>query len=164
MSQISQRVAKAQEYLTILQASMQIDWPEFYTQAVTHENWLFRLAAVHPVHYKDYVWQESNQCKIRGPRGMQMDGGVKVQGCQCRLIWGYDCKLTQTRFEADHLFPYAFGGPSLGQNKVVLCSLHNQAKGSDVHLFPWELGEPVWLGGVLDRIKIQLRYSQGKKQ
>jgi hypothetical protein len=156
MDFIPKRLKQAREYFLILEKSLRIDWHEFYSSAIEHTNWVYRLAAIHPRHYRDYVEHNVRDCIIRGPRGMVIDGGAREQGCQCRLIWGYDCVLTQQGLEADHLFPYSFGGPSIGQNKVFLCTLHNQAKGSDMHLFPWEQGEPTWLPEHLERIRRQL--------
>ena len=46
--------------------------------------------------------------------------------------------------EYDYLFPFALGGPTIARNRVPLCREHNAIKGSDVHLFPWEQGEPPW--------------------
>jgi hypothetical protein len=152
MNLFSRRLQKAQEYLGILEVSLRTEWLAFYRTAIDHPTWVYRLAAIHPRHYRDYVGTDREPCSIRGSRGMTLDGGVRAQGCQCKLIWGYACGLSQERLEADHLFPYSFGGPSIGPNKVVLCNLHNQAKGSDVHLFPWELGEPKWLSEVLQRV------------
>lgn len=160
MDLIAKRFECAQEYLEILEGSFKLDWETLYVNVITHSNWVYRLSAIHPRHYQDYVRSEPHCCPVRGMRGMAIDGGAKVGGCQCRLVWGYDCSFDKLRLEADHLFPYSFGGPSAGQNKIYLCTLHNQAKGSDIHLYQWELGEPVWLSAVLERVRRQFITSR----
>lgn len=156
VSLVATRLQKAEQYLSVLESALKMEWQNFFLIAKTHPDWIYRLAAIHPKHYEDYVSIEGDFCPIRGPRHMPIDGGAKVQGCQSSLIWGYKCHFANSHLEADHLFPYSFGGPSIGQNKVFLCTMHNHAKAADVHLFPWEKGEPVWLSDILERIRRNL--------
>ena len=71
--------------------------------------------------------------------------------CQAEVLWGYECSLG-ARLVLDHLFPRGRGGPSRSDNLLVLCEEHNRCKADDVHLYPWEAGEPGWLEGVLKTI------------
>jgi hypothetical protein len=92
---------------------------------------------------------------------MPQDPGAADMGCSCSLIWGYPCHLTRPQVVADHVFPYSFGGPSTGDNKIFLCGLHNSVKGADIHLFPWERGEPIWLNPLLSRLKQRMEGYSG---
>lgn len=58
---------------------------------------------------------------------------------------------------ADRAWPYALGGPTEIGNIVWLCPRHNQAKGVDVRLYPWEKGWPEWLDDQLQRVARLLR-------
>lgn len=156
MSLLEERLSKAAEYLAILETALRTEWRAFQTEAASHPNWLYRLAAIHPRHYAEAAAMAGASCPIRGARSMPLDVGVSAAGCSCQLIWGYPCHLAQPSLVADHLFPFSFGGPSSGSNKIFLCALHNQSKGSDIHLFPWERGEPEWVSPVLQRIERSL--------
>jgi len=73
--------------------------------------------------------------------------------CDAAVIWGYPCDLARmSRTQSDHLFPYALGGPTIAANRLRLCQVHNRVKGTDVHLFPWESGEPAFLSRHLERL------------
>lgn len=153
MSLIGTRINKAKHYLSVLEDSLQVSWNEFYTVSKDHKDWVYRLAAVHPQHYLEHIPAFKAACPIRGLRSMPIDAGAADRGCRCSLIWGYPCHLHRPQLVADHLFPYSFGGPSCGENKIFLCGLHNSVKGSDIHMFPWERGEPAWLPALLERLK-----------
>jgi hypothetical protein len=157
MSLNDKRLQEARDFLRILHQTFEMEWRELFPLASSHENWFFRMAAIHPKHYQDYIQITGENCPIRGQRRMTVDGGVIGEGCRCDVLWGYCCDFGRSALHADHLFPYSFGGPSNGQNKVFLCEFHNRAKGSDIHLFPWENGEPGWLLPLLKRIDSNLR-------
>lgn len=150
---IDSRFARAREFLMILEFALKASRSEFYSEAATHSNWLYRLAAIHPKHYSEFAPLTGSSCPVRGPRSMPIDAGVRSAGCCCHVIWGYPCHFEHPMLAADHLFPFSFGGPSSGANKIFLCSLHNQSKGSDIHLYPWELGEPQWLSPLFQRVE-----------
>ena len=80
--------------------------------------------------------------------------------CRSMLLWGYECPFEDiNQLAADHCFPYSLGGPTLATNKIYLCKWHNQIKAGDIHIFPWELGEPQWLLPMIDRIKRLLSHD-----
>ncbi len=85
----------------------------------------------------------------------QIQGGrsfarvVGLTRCEAKVLWGYDCQLDGSEMHFDHLFPHSFGGPTVAGNRMTLCSLHNSAKGSDIHVFPWE-NQPNWLESHLE--------------
>ena len=59
---------------------------------------------------------------------------------QCRIdtVFNYRCGDSVV-LEKDHFFPYSLGGPTTGENFIVLCEHHNRLKGNDYHWFPWEI-------------------------
>ncbi len=36
---------------------------------------------------------------------------------------------------------------------ALLCSVHNRMKSADIHVYPWEMGEPSWLIHILGNIQ-----------
>jgi hypothetical protein len=108
------------------------------------------MALIHPEHYK----HSEAAVSIRGPRHFDVE--LVHSGVQCGAVrlWGFSCGVTvEGRVCGDHLFPYSMGGPTVATNKMLLCAVHNRMKSSDVHVFPWENGEPVWLSQVLIQVR-----------
>jgi hypothetical protein len=94
---------------------------------------------------------------VQGPRAFEPTEMVQGWPCQAERIWGYRCEVsTDGRPCLDHVFPYGLGGPTVSENRLTLCEAHNRAKAGDIHLFPWEEGEPPWLAPLLERI-VRLR-------
>lgn len=54
------------------------------------------------------------------------------------------------------MFPYSLGGQTVAENRITLCQWHNRLKGSDVHLYPWELPLGSWVEKVLLNIAAHL--------
>lgn len=78
--------------------------------------------------------------------------------CEATVIWGYDCpRGDAVRVSADHIFPYWAGGPTIGENRLSLCTVHNAMKAGDLHLYPWEVGEPPWFRDALRRMEPYVR-------
>ncbi|MDE2933016.1 MAG: hypothetical protein OXS47_03990, partial [Chloroflexota bacterium] len=109
------------------------------------------LVLVHPDFYA--AREAEVGMSIRGSRSFSRTAGQHAAGCMADRIWLSACRLRSgSEVQADHLFPYSLGGPTLAANQLFLCGAHNGAKGSDVHLFPWEQGEPDWLATQVERI------------
>ena len=105
-------------------------------------------AAVNPHMYKEFFSQE----QVLGLRTYSPDVTRTFTKCMSEFFWGYPCCFTDRPLQADHSFPYALGGATDPTNLLVLCDLHNQAKGHDIHLYPcWETA-PAWLKSTADRI------------
>jgi hypothetical protein len=147
------RICCTQEYIASLELSLQSNWLNQYemccrsTLSLPHA-----FALIHPWHYS----QDSTQLRVNGVRGSRSfpkEVGMTSLLCASELIWGYKCSRSLGKeVQADHLFPYSLGGQTVASNKVYLCSLHNQMKSNDIHIFPWENGEPVWLSNCLEMI------------
>lgn len=143
---LQERIILAREYL---RASVKFRDRDWLSQYDIYLRGGFSLAEtmtlIHPEYY--------NHTSIKRRRSFSVEVGMSGIHCHSELIWGYKCDLLLNEsLHADHLFPYAWGGPTDADNKIYLCRIHNQLKGSDIHLFPWEHGKPVWLDRVLRRI------------
>ena len=149
---LQKRIIYAQKYLEFLHSSFEQDWLRLYEDYVDNKLEFFNaLALIHPRHYEGLFGEE----QIRGKRTFDKDMVLEGIECRAELIWGYRCNLDCNKrgvVVADHLFPYSLGGPTISTNKVYLCSIHNQLKGSDIHFYPWELGNPGWLKDRINRV------------
>lgn len=149
---VASRFQSAVAYFLTLQAIGSLhDWRNLY------DNYLLGLlpvesamALVHPRLLKEHdQW-------VEGRRIFNERESSEWCRCQASLVWGYDCPFDFEEFQADHLFPFAFGGPTVTENKVWLCPTHNSVKSADVHLFPWEAAQPAWLDPQIRVIAAQL--------
>lgn len=139
-----------QKYVSSLYRISVSDWQQYYSQYLQGILGLTEsMALIHPRHYE----QVSITNQIRGNRAFPKEKGMINIKCSADVIWGYSCSIELAGgMYADHLFPYSLGGPTISNNKLYLCELHNQLKGNDIHIYPWEEGEPDWLKGLLFRI------------
>jgi len=103
-------------------------------------------AAINPNLYEDITMSE-----VLGNRSFSTDITRKATKCMAEFIWGYPCVFENRELQADHLFPYALGGPTVSNNLLVLCDRHNQAKSHDIHLYNWS-EERIWLRELASRI------------
>jgi hypothetical protein len=145
-SLIPRRIAHARRYIEALEWSQGVRWPEEYQRYVAGNLEVEEAVALaHPMHYGP-----NSPERVRGQRSFGGEPGLSARPCGAERLWGYTCpRIHESALAADHLFPYALGGPTLGTNKLYLCSFHNQVKTSDIHLYPWEEGEPPWLAATL---------------
>jgi hypothetical protein len=139
------------KYLRGYQASLKpgFDWVESYAR--TDTSWIEKLPLIHPDHYTEFV--EKGTVDPRGSFPRDEEG---LQPCQSKLLWGYDCPFVDGDDGApqqDHLFPFNCGGPSWGNNMRWLCRYHNSMKSCDLHIYPWERGEPIWFREILERVR-----------
>lgn len=143
------RILAARAYIESLEYTFASDWLELYDRYTNgllgiHE----ALALAHPQSYPDL----SDGVDIRGNRAFTSQRNRHGLRCSSGLIWGYECTLNSPQLTADHLFPWSMGGPTAASNQLVLCHYHNLVKTSDVHVYPWELGEPAWLRALLQNL------------
>lgn len=147
---VRRRFEGARKYLKFLSSiESSTSWGEGYERYLSGGLSLPEAAAlVHPCHYRHLV---SVKTILGQPSFSERDSAEWCQ-CQSEDVWGYECPLDVDQYEADHLFPWAAGGPTAVENRIWLCSFHNQSKSSDVHLYRWEGPEPKWIGGRLGAI------------
>jgi hypothetical protein len=144
------RISLARDYLEALARTFQSDWLDLYQQYKEGQLPLTdAMALAHPENYPEL----HDGIDIRGERAFPPLRHPHGLRCESALIWGYTCGLDPAgALAADHLFPWAMGGPTVATNQVMLCRYHNLVKTSDVHVYPWERGEPQWLREVVDTL------------
>lgn len=147
---ISERIECARQYFDALERSFRLGWRECYSGYKAKElPWHEAMALVHPRHYEDHV-----SCQVvQGARSFPRELVQRSAKCDALRFWGYECNVRAEKdVTSDHVFPYSLGGPTVSTNKRFLCGVHNLMKGGDVHLFPWEEGEPEWLDQLVKTI------------
>lgn len=152
---IQKRIMAAEGYLQCLDSSLESDWlPQYDSFLARNRPLNLGLALIHAGHYEEYA----DRFEIQGRRAFDIEVAQATARCNAALIWGVNCSNSiDGTLCGDHLFPYALGGPTLASNKMLLCSRHNRMKSVDIHMYPWELGEPKWLMGLLQQIDIVMK-------
>ena len=143
---LTARILACEGYLEMLTTTLHGAWNKTYQRFLEYPELRTGFAIIHPAHYN-----EIPRFEPRGARIFISQPGA-IEPCSARRIWGYDCRFRASKSQADHLFPWSLGGPTVGANRVPLCWSHNQMKGSDVHLFPWDEGLPTWLPPMVEAI------------
>jgi len=155
METYKQRIEYTEIYLHALERSLQTNWFSQYGKYVNGDIKLpDAFALIHPWHYED-ITTTGQECPIRGSQRFMKEQAISSIKCKASLIWGYECPLSHNlvgNVQADHLFPYSLGGPTVASNKIYLCTIHNQMKANDLHVYPWERGKPDWLSDCLKNI------------
>lgn len=126
------RIDNAKTYLSELRDTLRCDWLESFEKATTVHR---KLALLHPGHLVHMGLSTSTINSISGKRNFPPRRVERK--CNSMLIWGYECDSKED-LQQDHLFPYSLGGATDSRNRIFLCRLHNQIKGSDIHFYPWE--------------------------
>lgn len=142
---VTARFERGHAYLRHLRAPNQPPWLESYGAYLRGELELVEaMTLIHP----DWLRRTVDRGLIFGDRTF---GPTTAGHCESARLWRYACDLRHTSLHADHLFPHSHGGPTWAANRLTLCDVHNRIKGADVHLYPWEAGEPSWLPKLLER-------------
>jgi hypothetical protein len=150
---LAARLAEAERYLEACERFAAKAWEELHKAYKAGTLSLpEKIALIHPRHYEE---QEAiGGLAVRGAKTFLVDRHRHDLSCEATKVWMQPCRLSQYEVvHADHFFPYSLGGPTVPENRISLCPLHNQLKTNDVHFFPWELGEPCWLSEHVERIR-----------
>jgi len=158
---VERRYNYAKEYLFELDQALKVNWLHLYESYISGDlTFIQSLTLVNPIQYErisffteQRIWNE--QIKIQGQRTFEVEPAKHVIVCQSHVFWGYFCPLNDRIITADHIFPYSFGGPTDGRNKIHLCEFHNKTKSNDLHNCPWEQwidNPPQWLASQIDRL------------
>ena len=148
------RIESARQYVSALHKSYTLEWLDQYSQyqqgRLSTEG---TMALLHPNHYQGHF------AKQEDPRGKRIFSGSEFNAaCQAELVWNCPCPLPNDEPKvSDHIFPWSLGGPTVAENRVMLCRWHNEVKAGDVHLFPWEEGLPGWVDGLINRIGARIQ-------
>lgn len=152
---MSTQPSAAARYLHTVLASRSWDWSSRYVLHGTGDLTATEgLALAHPMHYEatvQLVADAPGRCRVRGQRRFPEEPGRTGLRCRSDIIWGYECPNEGAHVVADHVFPWAFGGPTVASNLIYLCELHNSVKGADFHTYPSFADAPSWLDAVLER-------------
>ena len=146
---IRQRIFAGEAYLQALECVLDGGWQRTYEEHKAGRTTIAEsLALVHPLNIQG---DQTGSC---GPRQFREDPAHQFQICQCEIYWQVVCERREVQqLFADHVFPYSLGGPTVPENRMMLCGAHNRMKSNDIHLFPWERGLPVWFPSLLSRIE-----------
>jgi hypothetical protein len=150
---ISLRINEGEQYLLALEKLENTRWVDGYASYKKGELSLAeKFALIHPRYYEE----DENLCgmSVRGSMTFDLDVSRHQLSCDAVKVWMQPCRLSRNEaVHGDHFFPRSLGGPTVAENRISLCSLHNKLKTNDVHLYSWELGEPSWLPDVIERIR-----------
>lgn len=139
------------EYLCLLPGIRTRPWLEAFDAATSLPE---RLLLLHPIWFEGLT----DVRRVQGPPAFVYQ--PLESRCKAEVLWGYDCPLHHERIQADHVFPYSLGGPTIGMNRLSLCAVHNGWKGADLGTFPWERGTPDWIDDQLTTLRKLFRSTQ----
>ena len=153
LTTLKNRIKLGEEYLLALEEFRRWGWSEILAEYRRGRLALPQaMVLVHPFFFDDR--NTKVQRFIQGPRSFSASAGRHVADCMANQVWFSACPLKNPEIiHSDHSFPYSLGGPTLAENQLFLCPVHNRCKANDIHLFPWERGEPSWLARQVERIE-----------
>ncbi len=109
------------------------------------------LALIHPC-FRQRRGTSFSQSLPIGADGDFYGGINDASPCEWAKVEGVPCTFEpfrrSTRCHADHVWPATLGGPSIRENRQLLCAYHNLTKGSSITHFAWTR-VPSWLITVL---------------
>lgn len=112
------------------------------------------LALIHP----DFYYK--NGTPLEGSLPWKNNGfaaGItQTDRCRAEVYTGVECLFNQNpqirgKCHADHVWPNSLGGPSILDNRLVLCKYHNGMKSNDIAHFNWTI-IPNWLESYLQKL------------
>jgi hypothetical protein len=71
-----------------------------------------------------------------------------LTNCICQFNYFRDIR---GKCQADHLWPHSLGGPSIFENRILLCKYHNVSKSNSIVEAFWR-SYPVWLNVYLNKL------------
>ena len=151
LTTLEERIERGEEYLLALERFRDWEWRELREAYLAGRFSVPQaMTLIHPDFYRER--ERRTHWTIRGPRRFSSNAGQHAT-CMSGHIWLKRCSLGRPEImQSDHLFPYSLGGPTIAANQLFLCPVHNRAKASDIHLFPWEEGAPSWLPDQIGKI------------
>lgn len=139
---------------------MDLIWLEEYKSIVSNgfnaNNLPYLLSLIHPnFYYCNGIFFGSD---IKWNRNKDFSSDITyTTPCMIERYIGVNCIFNDDRnirgkCEADHFWPNYLGGPSIKENRLILCSFHNGMKGSDISNYKWD-EVPIWLESYLNNIR-----------
>ena len=110
------------------------------------------LSLIHPDFY--YRKGEAFHESLPWRKKSSFTAGIRnTSMCSIDKLTMVDCLFNEMpeirgKVEADHIWPNSLGGPSILDNRLLLCKYHNGMKSNDISNFTWE-HPPSWVGKYL---------------
>jgi len=115
------------------------------------------LALIHPEFYFSHTGRSIIANIPWKTNGSNFYNGIsKVDNCKSEVLNGKKCEFNdfpeiRLKCHADHVWPNSLGGPSILDNRLILCRFHNTMKSNSINYFNWTVF-PVWLKSYLNTI------------
>jgi hypothetical protein len=127
-------------------------WIAFYLRIINKDfspnNLPSIFACIHPdFYFKNGISFESN---LNWRTNHKFTASItQTDRCQAKNYTGVECIFNSMpkirgKCQADHRWPNSLGGPSILDNRLILCRYHNGMKSNDISHFSWET-VPNWL-------------------
>jgi hypothetical protein len=107
------------------------------------------LSLIHPDFYYNGKGQYIGE-NLPWRKKNDFTSGISAEDtCQIMILSGEQCPFNRLphvrgKCEADHVWPNSLGGPSIFDNRLLLCKYHNGMKSNNTNVFHWDQ-EPGWL-------------------
>ena len=147
-------------YLESSQIKKDAIWLLHFDHLINHISDIYRLpelmALIHPDFYFYRGQNFSSNLRSFNAPGFR-NGILPTTNCMYSKITGVECVFNsfpdmRGLYEADHYWPHSLGGPSILDNRLILCKYHNGMKSNNVYSFDWK-SFPSWL----ERYLIEIR-------
>lgn len=137
-------------------------WIEEYEKFLVKkiESNVMNLPLIMPLIYPDFLYNSSGLFigEFINYNASNFNSGINLSDeCQFGSIHenGYcefnNFKHIRGKCQADHFWPFSLGGPSILENRVLLCRFHNLAKSNSVLNDFW-IQYPSWIYSYLKRM------------
>jgi len=135
-------------------------WLKYY-QIATKEGYVVKnlpklLALIYPdFYFKNGVSFKKN---LDWEKDKSFSSGIsKTDNCQSIEYTNVRCIFNEIpdirgKCQADHRWPNSLGGPSILDNRLLLCKYHNGMKSNEISHFNWN-EIPNWLNEYLEKIR-----------
>ena len=122
---------------------------------LTTDNLPSLLALIHPDFYFKGGVALGSQLDRRNNTNFS-GNMLSTDRCQAQEYTGSPCVFNTMPFargkcQADHRWPSSLGGPSILDNRLILCKYHNGMKSNDIAHFNWSR-LPNWLDSYLSKL------------
>lgn len=115
----------------------------------------YLLALIHPdFYFKQGISLVGN---LSWKRTADFGTGItNTSKCMAKHYVGDECIFNSIpeirgKCHADHFWPNSLGGPSIIDNRLILCKYHNGMKGNDVYNYQWN-SFPTWIKSYLEQL------------
>lgn len=125
-------------------------WLIYYDRIIedgfTTDNLPKLFSLIHP----DFYFRKNMSFKENLVHDPSFTSGILISDkCQSQLYTGNDCIFNSDPYmrgkcQADHKWPNSLGGPSILENRLILCRYHNAMKSNSIYHYNWQ-AIPSWV-------------------